>query len=343
MARVIRTGAHGYILYGWETSNFGEIAGTINRAFGLKTSIGTLSLTNNRIDLGKLGQVETAAYAYGQQSGSISVNYVLADSVTSGSETSGDIFRAIFGAPAGSPSVYGGLTQGSTPKISESMTIDVGFETGEDSYVSGHTDYKVRTLQGCVLNSLSLSTAVNDVVNVSTDFAFGIENAPSKSFSAPTITCGNPYTFAHAKLKLATGSETSVNEITLVQDTDLTFTVNNELLYGLASNQATSSYRRMLDITGRFKVAWSDWKLYERMLAQIGKGANSVREPNISTKAEGTAELELTFTNGSKSIKIELAGVSFTDFAITGIEPVEPVYQELNYKAKTAKVTVDTT
>ena len=337
----MRTGAHGYVLYGWETSIFGEVSGSIDRAFGLKTSIGTLSLTNNRIDLGKLGQVETAAYAYGQQSGSISVNYVLADSVTSGSETSGDIFRAIFGAPTGT--VYGGLTQGSTPKVSESMTIDVGFETGEDSYVSGHTDYKVRTLQGCVLNSLSISTAVNDVVNVSTDFAFGIENAPSKSFSAPTITCGNPYTFAHAKLKLATGTETSVSEITLIQDTDLTFTVNNELLYGLASNQATSSFRRMLDITGRFKVAWSDWKLYERMLAQIGKGSSGNRESNISTQSEGTVELELTFTNGSKSIKIELAGISFTDFAITGIEPVEPVYQEVNYKAKTAQVTVDTT
>ena len=337
----MRTGAHGYVLYGWETSIFGEVSGSIDRAFGLKTSIGTLSLTNNRIDLGKLGQVETAAYAYGQQSGSLSINYVLADSVTSGTETSGDIFRAIFGAPTGG--VYGGLTQGSTPKISESMTIDVGFETGEDSYVSGHTDYKVRTLQGCVLNSLSLSTAVNDVVNVSTDFAFGIENAPSKSFSAPTITCGNPYTFAHAKLKLATGSETSVNEITLVQDTDLTFTVNNELLYGLASNQATSSFRRMLDITGRFKVAWSDWKLYERMLAQIGKGSSGNRESNISTQSEGTVELELKFTNGTKSITIELAGISFTDFAVSGIEPVEPVYQEVNYKAKTAQVTVDTT
>ena len=341
MARVIRTGAHGYILYGWETSNFGTVAASINRAFGLKTSIGTLSLTNNRIDLGKLGQVETAAYAYGQQSGSLSINYVLADSVTSGSETSGDIFRAIFGAPTGT--VYGGLTQGSTPKVSESMTIDVGFETGEDSYVSGHTDYKVRTLQGCVLNSLSISTAVNDVVNVSTDFAFGIENAPSKSFSAPTITCGNPYTFAHAKLKLATGTETSVSEITLIQDTDLTFTVNNELLYGLASNQATSSFRRMLDITGRFKVAWSDWKLYERMLAQIGKGSSGNRESNISTQSEGTVELELKFTNGTKSITIELAGISFTDFAVSGIEPVEPVYQEVNYKAKTAQVTVDTT
>jgi hypothetical protein len=223
------------------------------------------------------------------------------------------------------------------------MTIDVGFETGEDSYVSGHTDYKVRTLQGCVLNSLSISTAVNDVVNVSTDFAFGIENAPSKSFSAPTITCGNPYTFAHAKLKLATGTETSVSEITLIQDTDLTFTVNNELLYGLASNQATSSFRRMLDITGRFKVAWSDWKLYERMLAQIGKGSSGNRESNISTQSEGTVELELKFTNGSKSITIELAGISFTDFAVSGIEPVEPVYQEVNYKAKTAQVTVDTT
>ncbi|MFM7797347.1 MAG: phage tail tube protein, partial [Candidatus Nitrosotenuis sp.] len=240
-----------------------------------------------------------------------------------------------------SPAIYpsGGLGQGKAPKVSESITMRVGFNTSENSYVTGHTDYKVRSLKGCVLNSLSLSTAVGDVVNVSADFTYGDEDAPNTVFTAPTIVCGNPYTFAHAVLKLKyAGSD--LEEIPLVQDTDLTFALNNELLYSLNSHQAVDSFRRILDITGRFKMAWYDWKIYERVLAQIGKGSSGSREPRLATAAEPVVEVQLEFTNGTKYIKIYLTGVSITDLGISGIEPVEPVYQEVNYKAKAAKVEV---
>jgi len=350
----VRTGAYVYTKYGFETG-YAQGA-TINKGFGLKTSIGSLTLTNNRSELGKLGQVEVEQYAFGQQNGNISVNYVLADSVINDLATdvqsAGDIFRAIFGTPSGSgtaasPAIYpsGGLGQGKTPKTSESLSIEVGFETSENSYVTGNPDYKVRTLKGCVLNNLSISTAVGDVVNVAADFSYGDEDAPNTSYSAPTIVCGNPYTFANAKLKLKL-RDGSLQEITLVQDTDISFGVGNELLFGLSSNQAVDSFRKMFDITGRFKVAWYDWKIYERVLAQIGKGLSGVSQPNISTAVEPEVELELLFENEivssglKKFIKIELSGVSITDLSISGLEPVEPVYQEINYKAKAAKVQV---
>ena len=92
------SGANVYVQYGYETGAFGTTSTTaadINRTFGLKTSIGNLTLTNNRTELGKLGQIEVADYAFGTQSGSVSINYVLADTITNDLAT--DIERSNFG------------------------------------------------------------------------------------------------------------------------------------------------------------------------------------------------------------------------------------------------------
>ena len=174
MVSSIRTGANVYVKYGYETSAFGTTSTTaadINRTFGLKTSIGSLTLTNNRTELGKLGQIEVADYAFGTQSGSVSINYVLADTITNDLATdiegSGDIFRAIYGAPAsGVYPASGLLGQGKAPTTSESMSIEIGIETSGwgRSEVSEH---KTRVLKGAILNSLSLSTSVGEPVNVS--------------------------------------------------------------------------------------------------------------------------------------------------------------------------------
>ena len=355
MVSSIRTGANVYVKYGYETGAFGTTSTTaadINRTFGLKTSIGSLTLTNNRTELGKLGQIEVADYAFGTQSGTVSINYVLADTITNDLATdiegSGDIFRAIYGAPAsGVYPASGLLGQGKAPTTSESMSIEIGIETSGWGR-SEVTEHKTRVLKGAVLNSLSLSTSVGEPVNVSADFSFGIENSPLTSFASPTLVHGTPYTFAHAKLKLRTANNDTLSDdtkvLTLVQDTELTFGLNNELLYGLSSNQAVDTFRKMLDITGRFKVALVDWVLHERLLAQIGKGSTSgTRQPTVVPNDDATAQLELTFTNGNRSIKIELGGVSITDLSVTGLEPVEVLYQEITYRAKTAKITVDTT
>jgi len=340
MAGII-TGASVYVHYGVEGNTFGAGA-TVDRAFGAKTTISSLTLTNNRIDLAKLGQIEINDYAYGVQNGTIGINFVLADTVTSGgTESSGEIFEFIYGTPSvGGVYPSGGIGVGNAPVTSPRATFNVGINT-PDWGIDG-TAYKVRVLRGCVLNNFSISTSIGETVNCSADFNYGLESKnTSISYSEPTITTGTPYTFAHAilKTKLKDGSLATVE---LVQDCEISYALNNELLFSLGSNQSVNSFRKILDITGRFKVAFSDWKYFERVLAQIGIGDNGAYEQNISTASEGTVELELTFTNGAKSIKLELAGVSISDLAISGLEPVEPVYQEIAFKAKTSQVTVTT-
>lgn len=334
MVRSVRTGANVYVLYGYESSYAGSA--TVDRAFGLKTAVSSLTLNNNRTDLNKLGQIETNKFAYGTQNGSIGISYVLADSVTNGTESSGDIFKAIYGAPSvGGVYPAGGIGEGLAPKTSETMTFNVGVETSETA------TYKTRVLKGAILNSLSLSTSIGDPVNVSADFTYGDEDMSAVAYSAPTIVCGTPYTFAQARLRVKLGAG-SLTELTLVQDLDITFALNNELLFGLNSHQAVDSYRRVLDITGRFKVSLVDYVFLERVLAQIGKGTTSDRRETLANTA-GTIEAEILFTNGTRSIKIELQDVSITDLAWSGLEPVEPLFEEVNFKCKTAQVTVDTT
>ena len=59
---MVRTGAYAYVNYGYETSAFGGTA-TVDKSFGLKTAVTGLTLSTNRQQLYKLGQVEPHKFA----------------------------------------------------------------------------------------------------------------------------------------------------------------------------------------------------------------------------------------------------------------------------------------
>ena len=86
----IRTGASAYLKYEYETS-YGT-GGTPNKKFGLQDRLTNWTLTHNRIDLATIRpDYYKQNYAYGQQSGSLSVGFVLSNPW---------IFESIYGAPA---------------------------------------------------------------------------------------------------------------------------------------------------------------------------------------------------------------------------------------------------
>lgn len=320
---MVRTGAYAYVNYGYE-STIGGSAGAITNSFGQKTAVSGLTLSTNRINLGKLGQVEPTSFAYGQQSGTLGINFVLGDI------TSHNIFKAIYGAPTGSgttgsPYVYGGLTEGDASKtfVGQTFTTEIGF--------NGETDYMVRTLKGCILNSLSISSTIGDVINCSADSVYGKEDAPSNTsgdFSDDTTENSQPFTFAHGQLKI--GGVVLAE----VQDVDITFAQNGDLLYQLGSQQAVTGIKKTLDITGRFRASWKNDDMIDKLILQL-KG---------TTYAEtfgGSPEFELFFTNGASSpkyIKITCSGLGIGEHSVTGLEPVEPVFEEITWQVKTCKV-----
>jgi hypothetical protein len=324
----IRTGASAYVKYEYETS-FGT-GGTPNKKFGLQDRLTGWSLSHNRMDLKQLGQTTINKYAYGQQSGSLSLGFVLSNPW---------IFESVFGPStpgSATDSVYPhtfGTTAGN--KTLNTMVIEVGFDS--DDAGSG-TDI-VRTMRGCIANSIGISTSIGATVDCTMDMTYGKESAPYGTIgtapSEPTEEFA--YTFAHGVVKV--GGTT----LAQVQEVDITFAQNPSLLYGIGANQAVNAYRQVFDMTGRFKASLLNKTLLEHVLAQIGKDENATYSETVG----GSPEFELTFQSTSSSIQNEIkitgTGLSPTDINIQGIEPVEPIFEEINWRVKTATIVAKNT
>ena len=337
---MVRTGANAYIKYGYEDAYGAGASPALS--FGLKTAVTGWTLTTNRTALAALGQVEPTTFAYGQQSGTLGVGFVLGDT------TSHNIFQAIYGkaTDSGTDKVYGSLTAGGAAKeMNPEATADDGLtfttEIGFD-LETGNVD--VRTLKGCVLNTLSISAAVNDTVNCTADITYGAEDAPSASFGTAAAETSKPFTFAHGTLQLRAAS--GVTTVAELQEADINFTQNSDLLYRLGSNQAVQGIKRVLEITGRFRASWKDQNKVNALINQMktGIGSSSFKETwgDAYAGGSGEAEFNLTFdTEDGKSLVFVLSGLSFMDHAVTGLEPVEPVFEELNWQAKQCQITAD--
>ena len=320
----IRTGASAYLKYEYETS-YGT-GGTPNKKFGLQDRLTNWTLTHNRIDMPQLNQTTIANFAYGQQSGSLSVGCVLSNPW---------IFESVFGEPSTGSATSGvyphtfGTTAGN--KTMNTLVVEVGYD--------GDSTDIVRTMRGCVVNSLGISTSIGATVDCSIDMTYGKEGAPSASLgTAPSEpTEAFPYTFAHGVIKVGG------NTLAQVQDVDITFAQNPSLLYGIGNNQAVSSYRQIFDMTGRFRAALLNKNLLEGTLAQIAKNTSGTYEETIG----GSPELELTFqstaTSVQNEIKITGTGLAPTDLAVSGVEPVEPIFEEINWRIKSATVVAKNT
>jgi len=320
----IRTGASAYLKYEYETS-YGT-GGTPNKKFGLQDKLTNWTLTHNRIDMPQLNQTTIANYAYGQQNGSLSVGFILSNPW---------IFESVFGPPASGSASSGvyphtfGTTAGN--KTMNTLVCEVGYD--------GDTADIVRTMRGCVVNSLGITTSIGATVDCSIDMTYGKENAPSTTIgTAPTEPTEQfAYTFAHGVIKVGG------NTLAQVQDVDITFAQNASLLYGIGNNQAVSSYRQIFDMTGRFRAALLNKNLLEGVLAQIAKNTSGTFEETIG----GSPELELTFQSTSSTVQNEIkitgTGLSPNDLNISGVEPVEPIFEEINWRIKTATVVAKNT
>ena len=216
------------------------------------------------------------------------------------------------------------------------FTTEIGFDLE-----TGNVD--VRTLKGCVLNTLSIAAAVNDTVNCTADITYGKEDAPSAAFGTAAAETSKPFTFAHGTLNLRTASGTEV--IAELQEADINFTQNSDLLYQLGTNQAVKGIKRILEVTGRFRSSWRDNNKVNALINQMRTGVATAHKETWGDAYAGggsDAEFKFTLSNGDgKSITFELSGLSFMDHAVTGLEPVEPVFEELNWQAKQCQITAD--
>ena len=313
---MVRTGAHVYVKYGWEGTTYGVLGSglTADKKFGLQDKMSSLTLTNNKVNLAKLNQNTVDKFAYGQQQGSASMSFTLSNPW---------IIGAILGTPtkAGTtPFTYTYPQTSGLPKTARTIQVEVGYD--------GLAADIVRTLKGGIVGSLSISASVGGLVDCSADITYGIETAPSPNLTAtPTKPAEEfPYTFAHAELYFAGAL------VAQCQDASLSLAQNAELLYGLGNHSAATAYKRVLDITGSFKASWLNKNLLDDLLAQIAAVPQE-------TVGGGATEFRLTFEkSAAEKIVITLTGLAINDHGVSGLEPVEPVFEDISWTAKTISV-----
>jgi hypothetical protein len=314
---MVRTGAHGTLKYG-EESSFGGGA-TATRPFGLQQAINSLSFKNNQIALTQLNNIEVDSYAYGKNEGSGSIDFVLSspwvfDAILGGVDTSGSTSNYSHIWDSNSGNLTADNTGIASPK---SFDIEVGFDSKTSTDV-------VRHLKGALFSSLNIKSSIGETVTGALDFIYGKVDTITTSIGSPIADGVDfPYTFSHASIELLDG--TTIAE---VQDFDISFTSNTELLYEQGSANAVGGFRKLFEMTGKFNASFIDKTQLQRVFDRTE-----------------LATLTVEFTNGlsgtsEKAIKVEFAGVGLSEHSLS-IVPNEPVFEDLTFQMRNVKVTAN--
>lgn len=242
-----RTGAFAYAKYGWE-STFRGGATAYDKVFGRGVRITGLSVSHNAELIPELGVREYQGWVFKQFEGSVSVDWIYSNPW---------FFRAVMGQVTTSGT--GPYTHSYTKtKLPPSFAIEIG------SQLSGGN--VVRFLKGCVVNTLTLTASVGEVIRVSADILYAEESLGS-TLSTPIVDTFEPASFAHATLELPNG--TVLGE---VQTFDLTIGNNALRVFGLGDIYATSAVWQNFDATGRLSVTFKNATFLNYLRTAVANG-----------------------------------------------------------------------
>jgi len=334
---MVRTGAFGYLQYGFEIpTTFGTEALSLCTVFGLEQKITNWSLTNNRITIQRLNQLEPQLFAYGTTRGSMGVDFILSNPwwLNSLYDTvvSCDMCIAC--------DAFASHTYTNVTKIRQPISIEIGTEQGA-------TDV-VRKITGGVVNSIALRSTIGEVIRASADISYAneTETCPSMCIDCmpATDTCNFPYTFAYGNLT------TSAGTIANLQSFDININQNSDLLYTHNTTVACAAYRKLFEITGSFTATYVDNELLRDVYAQAHTGTFCMVAVGLDCEvfAREQATLTIVFDNGvsgafEKSITLTGTGVGIADHSVS-LEPNEPIFETLNWQVRTlAPVAVNQT
>lgn len=278
-----RTGAYAYTKYGWE-STFGS--GSSNRSipFGRGVRITELTKRENPELFSELGVREYKTHVFKQVEGRLGVEFLLSNPW---------IFKAVLGSVTSSGS--GPYTHTYTmTKIPTSIEAEVG------ATLSGST--VVRLLRGCIVDSLSITATVGDVVRARCGLLYAKE--VSGTSSSPIVDTFEPYVFQHATLETPSGTV-----LAGVQTFDLTIRNNAMLTYHLGSREAIGGIWQNFDLEGRLSMIMSN-------ADNLGKLATEV--------STGKLKLEMT----GATITINFSGLVFGEHRTT-LEPNALILEEV--------------
>lgn len=321
---MVRTGSSGYLQYGKESTFAG--GATQTRVFGLEQKISGVTWKNNQIPLTALNDIEIQCYAYGRNEGSASVEFVVSNPW---------FFDIILDAvdTSGSGSDYTHIwNSDKTALTADNTGVVIPHTMHIEHGLDGETGDVVRNMKGVIINSLTLKASLGETVKATAELAWGNEDAVGTTLDS-SIAVDDikfPYTFAHATLELP-----DATVVAQLQEFEVNFNLNTELLYGMGSADAVSAFRKIFEMTGKFKAATVDKTQIDRVFdAADGTTANT-----------GIATLQITLTNGlsgndEKAIILDFAGVGVSEHQ-TEMQPGEAVFETLNWQLRNVQVTAN--
>ena len=180
--------------------------------------------------------------------------------------------------------------------ILPSFSTTVSFELGTTDFASD--------LIGCVINTCTISAAVNEALKFSLEGSYRYENLGTTKTA--DIPCVEPiFTFAHGSIEMPDGTT-----IAAVQSFELTINNNAEPLYGVGSRFMTGVVAKNREYNFTMTAAFND---HTDLLTYFMDGTNSSIAPSAGSGTE-IATLELTFTNdGGDILDINLTGVHLNE------------------------------
>ncbi len=180
--------------------------------------------------------------------------------------------------------------------ILPSFTTKLGFELGT-------TDFQSEVI-GCVVNSCTISAAVNEPVRFSLECSFRYENLGTAK-SADIVDVEPIFTFAHGSIEMPDGTS-----IAAVQTFELVINNNAEPVYGVGSRFMTGVVAKNREYNFSMTAAFND---YTDLLTFFMNGTNTATAPDAGSGTE-IATLELTLTNDDGDIlDINLTGVHLNE------------------------------
>jgi len=180
--------------------------------------------------------------------------------------------------------------------ILPSFTTTTSFELGTTDFASD--------LIGCVINTCTISAAVNEALKFSLEGPYRYENLGTTKLA--NLADVEPiFTFAHGSIEMPDGTT-----IAAVQSFELTINNNAEMLYGIGSRFGTGVVAKNREYNFTCTAAFND---YTDLLTYFMNGTNSATAPDAGSGTE-IADMELTFTNDDGDIlDINLTGVHLNE------------------------------
>lgn len=293
----VPTGAHAYTKYGFESA-FGTEQSTKDKVFGIEEKISGWSWQNNQKVLSGLNEVFPSQYAYGQNAGRYTVDFILSNPW---------FLKLLFDTIVTSGSGLKTHTYTAT-KACQTLSHEIGMDLNTN---------QVRVALGALCNSVSIRGSVNELMRCSAEIIYGKEKAVSTTLATDTVhdNISFPYTFEHGSIELPNGTV-----LAEVQSVDMTFNQNAELLYEFGGADAVNGIRKRFDITGRLNMTLKD----------------NVTLGYINGRAE-VASMKLKFSNGAsgnaeKSIEFNGTKIGLSEMAIGGIEPHEVIFEDISFQ-----------